>query len=175
MTHETGVTIMRMERGLDTGAMLAKAATPIGRKTGGELTAELAGIGARLIAKVLSDLPAHAEVPQTDDGVTYAHKIDKAESRLDFSGEAVEVERQIRAFAPAPGAFFELDGERFRVLAADVLEAIGQPGMILDDALTIACANGAIRPTLIQRAGRPAMDTAAFLRGRKVPAGAVLA
>ena len=105
---------------------------------------------------------------------TYAKKIDKAESRLDFVQTAEQVERQVRAFAPSPGAWFELEGERYRVLAAVVVEERGDPATTLDDRLTIACGNGAIRPTLIQRAGRPVMNVAAFLRGRMVVAGIVL-
>lgn len=167
----TGVTIMQMERGLDTGPMLARVETPVARKTAGELTAELAKKGARLMVSVLADLPAHPPVAQPDEGVTYAHKIDKAESRLDFTKSAVEVEWQVRAFAPGPGAFFELEEERYRVLAADVGEGSGEPGTTLDAALTIACGEGALRPTLIQRAGKPAMETAALLRGRAIAAG----
>ncbi len=168
---ETGVTIMRMERGLDTGPMLAVARTPMGDKTTGELTAELAEIGGRLMVEVLADLPGHAELVQPDEGVTYAAKIEKAEARLDFAQDAEQVERQVRAFAPAPGAFFELEGERYRVLAAEVLAREGAIGVTSDDALTIGCGNGAIRPTLIQRAGRPVMEAAAFLRGHAIPAG----
>ena len=172
--EETGVTIMRMERGLDTGPMLAKVSTPVDGKTAGALTEELAARGAALMVEVLADLPGHPPVTQPEDGVTYAHKIDKAESRLDFTRAAVDVERQVRAFAPAPGAFFELDGERYRVLAAEVVAGAGVPGTALDDALTIACGTGALRPLIVQRAGRPAMDTAALLRGRAVSAGTVL-
>jgi methionyl-tRNA formyltransferase len=170
----TGVTIMQMERGLDTGPMLATVETPVAGKTAGELTTELAEKGAALMVAVLADLPSHPPVVQPEEGVTYAHKIEKAESRLDFTRSAVDVERQVRAFAPAPGAFFELDGERYRVLAADVTTGSGAPGTTLDDTLTIACREGAIRPTLIQRAGKPAMDTAALLRGRAIPAGTCL-
>ena len=170
----TGVTIMQMERGLDTGPMLAKVETPVARKTAGELTTELAEKGASLMVQVLADLAAYPPVVQPEEGVTYAHKIDKAESRLDFKRPAVEVERQVRAFAPAPGAFFELDGERYRVLAAECVEGAGVAGATLDDALTIACGFGAIHPTLIQRAGRPAMDVASLLRGRTVASGTCL-
>lgn len=170
----TGVTIMQMERGLDTGPMLATVETPIAGKTAGELTAELAEKGAALMVSVLADLPAHPPVIQPEAGVSYAHKIDKAESRLDFSRSAVQVEQQVRAFAPAPGAFFELEGERYRVLAAEVVNAAGIPGTTLNAALTIACGEGALRPTLIQRAGKPAMETAALLRGRAIAAGTVL-
>ena len=170
----TGVTIMQMERGLDTGPMLATVETPVAGKTAGELTAELAEKGAALMVEVLADLGAHPPEVQPEEGVTYAHKIDKAESRLDFTRSAVEVERQVRAFAPAPGAFFELEGERYRVLAAEVVEGAGAPGATIDAALTIACGEGALRSTLIQRAGKPAMETAALLRGRAIPAGTVL-
>lgn len=170
----TGVTIMQMERGLDTGPMLATLETPIAGKTAGELTAEIAEKGAALMVSVLADLAGHPPVVQPEEGVTYAHKIDKAESRLDFTRSAVDVERQVRAFAPAPGAFFELDGERYRVLAAEVVEGSGAPGITLDAALTMACGEGALRPTLIQRAGKPAMEAAALLRGRAIAAGTVL-
>jgi methionyl-tRNA formyltransferase len=170
----TGVTIMQMERGLDTGPMLAKAETPVAGKTAGELTAEIAALGAAQMDRVLNDLPGHPPVLQPEAGVTYASKIDKAESRLDFTQSATHVERQVRAFAPAPGAFFELGGERYRVLAAEVTGGSGVPGTTLDDALTIGCGQGAIRPLIVQRAGKPAMDTAASLRGRGIVAGTVL-
>jgi len=168
---ETGVTIMQMERGLDTGAMLLVVRTPVDGKTAGDLTTELANAGAQAMVAVLADLAGHPPVAQPEDGVTYAAKIDKAESRLDFARSAIELERCVRAFAPAPGAFFELDGERYRVLAADVVDGTGEPGTVLDDALTVACGTGAVRPTLLQRAGRPAMDAAALLRGRAIPVG----
>lgn len=171
---ETGVTIMRMEAGLDTGPMLLAASTPIDRKTAGELTAELADIGGRLMIEVLADLPGHAEAPQPESGATYARKIDKAEAQLDFSQPADAVERQVRGFCPVPGAFFVFEGERYKVLAAEVATPHGQPGEVLDERLTIACGDGAIRPTRIQRAGKPAMDTADLLRGKPIPAGARL-
>ena len=167
----TGVTVMRMEAGLDTGPMLATAEVTMHGKTAGEMTGELGDLGARLLVTVLADLPAHPPLAQPDDGVTYAKKIDKTESRIDFAQPAEQVERQVRAFAPSPGAWFELEGERYRVLAADVVAAVGEPGAILDDSLTIACGNAAICPTLIQRAGRPAMATSAFLRGRAIAPG----
>lgn len=171
---QTGVTIMQMERGLDTGPMRHVVRLPVGRATAGELTAELGRIGAEAVVQVLGDLAAFPPVPQPEDGVTYAAKIDKAESRLDFTRSAMDVERQVRAFAPQPGAFFEHAGERFRVLAADVVAGTGEPGTVIDDRLTIACGSAALRPTLVQRAGRPAMDTAALLRGCAIPAGARL-
>ncbi len=169
--RETGVCIMQMERGLDTGPELSRATTPIATKTAGELTAELAAAGAALMARVLADLPAFPPVPQPDEGITYAAKIDKAEARLDFTRDATAVERQIRAFNPAPGAFFEHGGERIRILAAEVRGDSGPPGAVLDEALTIACATGAIWPTLVQRAGRGAMTPAELLRGFPIPPG----
>jgi len=113
-------------------------------------------------------------VPQDDAEATYAKKIDKAESRIDWSHSAEATERRVRAFAPAPGAWFEHEGERYRVLAAEVDEGEGEAGEVLDSRLTIACGTGSLRPTLIQRAGKPAMDTAALLRGKPIPAGMVL-
>ncbi|HEX4849064.1 MAG TPA: methionyl-tRNA formyltransferase [Novosphingobium sp.] len=168
---ETGVTIMQMERGLDTGPMLAVVKTPVDAKTTGELTGELAELGASLMVEVLADLPGHAAVVQPEAGVTYAHKIDKAEARIDWTRSAEEIERQVRAFAPAPGAWFEYQGERCKVLTAELAEGTGQAGLVLDDKLTVACGKGAIRPTLVQRAGRPAIATAEMLRGWSIEAG----
>ena len=177
---ETGVTIMQMDAGLDTGAMRLIERTPVDGKTAGELTEELAAMGAGLMVKVLNDLDAFAPEPQPEDGVTYAAKIDKSEARLDFLTSAVQVERQVRAFNPVPGAFFELEGERYKILAAEVVHpaetvAGAAPGTTLDDGLTIACNPGAIRATRVQRAGKPAMDAGELLRGRAVPAGTRLA
>ena len=168
---ETGVGIMRMEAGLDTGPVLLEGRTPIERKTAGELTSELAQIGAKLIVQVLADLSAYPEVPQQDEGTTYAKKIDKAETRVDFTQDAAQVERQVRAFAPTPGAWFEFQSERCKVLAAELVGGGGAPGTVLDDQLAIACGSGAIRPVLVQRAGRPAMPTADLLRGWSIAAG----
>ncbi|QYE36442.1 methionyl-tRNA formyltransferase [Polymorphobacter sp. PAMC 29334] len=166
----TGVTIMGMERGLDTGPMLLVEATPVGRKTAGELTAELAEMGARLIVDALARLDALTSVVQPN-GATYAAKVDKAEARLDLTLPAAAVERAIRAFNPFPGAYVEIGCERLKLLAADVVDGDGPPGSILDDRLTIASGTGAIRPTLVQRAGKPAMAAAALLNGWPVAAG----
>jgi methionyl-tRNA formyltransferase len=166
----TGVTIMQMEAGLDTGPMIARAAVTIDRKTAGELTGELAATGAQLLVATLA-APTPA-VDQPDTGVTYAAKIDKAEAHLDFSEPAPAVERRIRAFAPAPGAWFEHSGERIRVLAADAFDGDSNaPGIVLDEGLAIACSTGIIRPTHVQRAGKGAMSTAALLRGFPIPLG----
>ena len=171
----TGITIMQMEAGLDTGPMLATARLPVEDKTAGELTVELAEIGAQLLVGTLIDLDLLRPIAQDANKATYAAKIDKAETRIDFTRDAEFIERHIRAFAPAPGAWFELDRERYRILAAHVIGREGAPGTTLDDDLTIACGHAAIRPTRVQRGGRPAMDTAALLRGTPMPAGTVIA
>ncbi|MCC4253550.1 MAG: methionyl-tRNA formyltransferase [Pseudomonadota bacterium] len=166
----TGVTIMDMEAGLDTGPMRAKHVTPIEDKTAGALTQELADAGAELMVEVLDDLSLHPPMPQPAEGVTYAAKIDKAEARIDFTRDAHAVERQVRAFNPFPGAFFEYRGERFRILSAHVEHHAGAPGELLDDSLLIGCGHDAIRPTLIQRAGKGAMSPGELLRGYDMPA-----
>lgn len=170
-----GVTIMAMAKGLDTGPMLAVAAEPIDRRTAGELTAALAVSGADLLVKVLADLGRYPPVEQPALGVTYAAKIDKSEARIDFTQDANMVERQVRAFNPAPGAFIEHGGERIRILAAEVVDAHGAPAVVIDDALTIGCGGGAIRPTLVQRAGRGPMPPADLLRGFPIAPGTLLA
>jgi methionyl-tRNA formyltransferase len=170
----TGVTIMQMERGLDTGPMLHKVETTIARKTTGELTQELAEIGAAAMVEVLADLAAFPPVVQDDSEAIYAPKVDKAESRIDWNDSAAAVERHVRALAPFPGAWFELGNERIKLLLAEVTQGHGAPGMVLDDRLTIACGDAAIRPLRLQPAGKPAMDAADFLRGRAVKAGLIL-
>ena len=155
--------------------MLATVHTEIENKTAGLLTAELAELGAELLVQVLSEPEAYAPQRQPDNGVTYAAKIDKSEARLDFMISAPQIERQIRAFAPSPGAFFELYGERFRVLAAQAEQSdSARPGEVIDDRLGIQCNPGVIRPLLIQRAGKAAMTPAELLRGLKIPAGTQL-
>jgi methionyl-tRNA formyltransferase len=170
----TGVTIMQMEKGLDTGPMLATLETDIGRKTGGALTDELSTKGAALMVEVLGNLSAYRAVPQPEEGITYAAKIEKAEARLDFGRDAVLVERQIRAFNPVPGAFFEIGGERIRVLAADIVEDAGEAG-VTGEGLIIGCRTGAIRPTLVQRAGRGVLSAEELLRGFAIAPGTRLA
>lgn len=167
----TGVTIMDMEAGLDTGPMRAKHVTPTEDKTAGALTAELALAGAELMVEVLDDLSLHPPMAQPDEGITYAAKIDKAEARIDFTHGAHHAERQVRAFNPFPGAFFAYRGERFRVLAAHCEHHAGEPGLLLDGSLLIGCGADALRPTLIQRAGKGAMSAGELLRGYDMPAG----
>ncbi|MBN8840643.1 MAG: methionyl-tRNA formyltransferase, partial [Sphingomonadales bacterium] len=170
---DTGVGIMQMEAGLDTGPVRLEGRTPIAGKTAGELTDELAALGARLMTEVLADFEGHPPVAQPEEGITYAAKIAKEETRLDFAQDAAAVERQIRAFNP-PGAWFEANGERVRVLAASIEGVTGAPGAVLDDQLTIACAGGAVRPTLVQRAGRGVMPAQELLRGFTVTPGTIL-
>jgi len=173
---ETGVTIMAMAKGLDTGPMLAKVRTPIESKTAGDLTGELARSGAALMVEVLGDIGAYLPQVQPDEGVLYAAKIDKAESRIDFAAGPVQAERQVRAFNPAPGAWTALDGERIKILAATIDPQPGEPGVVLDDDLLIGCgAEGSLRPTLVQRAGKGAMSAGELLRGFPIPAGTRLA
>ena len=171
----TGVCIMQMEKGLDTGPVYLRGETRIDSKTAGELTAELAAMGGALMVETLAKFGTLRPAPQPDDGVTYAAKVDKAETRLDFSRPAVEVERQVRAFGPTPGAWFEYRGERIRILAAEPVPGTAPAGTVIDDRLAIACAEGAIIPTLVQRAGRAAMNADELLRGFPIPEGTVLA
>jgi methionyl-tRNA formyltransferase len=167
--EETGVTIMQMEAGLDTGPMLRAGRTPVARKTVGELTEELALMGSRLMVEELAS-PSPPEV-QPEEGVTFAPKIAKAEARIDWSRSAMEIERQVRAFAPVPGAWFEALGERVKLLGADLADGAGEPGVVLDDQLTIACAEGSLRPVSVQRAGRGVMTPSELLRGFPLPPG----
>ena len=172
---ETGVDIMQMEAGLDTGPIRLEESTAIAGKTAGDLTAELSAMGARLMVTVLGDIAAYPPLAQVEEGVTYASKVDKAEAKIDFAQPAVAIERQVRAFNPAPGAFFEVNGERIRVLSAVVEPGAGAPGTVIDDGLGIATGDGVIRPTLLQRAGRGVMTSAELLRGFALPAGTKLA
>jgi len=174
---ETGVTIMQMDEGLDTGPMLMSERTAIARTdTAGSLHVRLAGIGASLIVQALERLAAGAlrATPQPASGITYAAKLTREEERLDWRRPASEVGRQVRAFSPAPGAWCEMAGERIKVLSAETLNLSGKPGTALDERLTIACAQGSLRLLRVQRPGRAAMDSASFLRGFQLPAGTVL-
>ncbi|QIQ86768.1 methionyl-tRNA formyltransferase [Erythrobacter sp.] len=171
----TGVTIMQMEAGLDTGPMLHVVRTPVAHKTTGELTAELAQMGAEAMVDVLADLAAFPPQPQDDGAATYAPKIDKAEARIEWTRDAAEIERQVRGLAPFPGAWFEWpnddDAERVKLLLAERVEGSGEPGEVLDADMTIACGTGAIRPLRLQRAGKPAMGREEVLRGRPAVPG----
>jgi methionyl-tRNA formyltransferase len=168
----SGVTIMRMDEGLDTGPMLLKRELPILGKSAGQVTDEIAQLGADALLEWLA--APSPPVPQPEAGVTYAAKVTKAEARIDWGQGADAVIRQILAFAPAPGAWFEGGGERIKLLQAERADSAGRPGEVLDDALTIACGDGAIRPALIQRAGRSPMTAQELLRGFPIPCGTIL-
>ncbi|HKF72682.1 MAG TPA: methionyl-tRNA formyltransferase [Stellaceae bacterium] len=173
---ETGVTIMQMDEGLDTGPMLLAGPVPIGPETtAAALHDELAALGARLIVRALAGRAEGTLVPrpQPAEGVTYAKKLGRDEGRLDWGKPAAELECAVRALNPAPGVWFERGGERIKVLAAMLAASRGdaRPGTVLDDALTIACGSGALRLRKVQRAGRAAVDAVAFLRGYPLPPG----
>ena len=177
--RETGITIMQMDEGLDTGAMLIAEAVPIGPDTTtAELHDRLADLGARLVVRALDRLAAGTlePRPQPEEGVTYAAKLQREEGRLDWTATSDEISRRVRALTPWPGVWFEAGGERIKVLAAEpvVPEAHGRPGTLLDDRLTVACADGAVRLTRVQRAGKAPVDGSAFLRGFALPPGSVL-
>jgi methionyl-tRNA formyltransferase len=174
---QTGVTIMQMEEGLDTGAMLLKESLPIRPDmNAGALHDALAEMGARLICDALAKLPdGITPTPQPLAGATYAAKITKEECRIDWRRSATELDRHIRGLSPAPGAFTDIKGERITILCADLVSGrSGAPSETLDDRLTIACGEGALRPTLVKRAGKRAMSVEEMLRGFAVPKGLAL-
>ena len=171
----TGVTIMQMEAGLDTGPMLLACEVMIDRKDARQLTGEIAKIGADAMVEVLGKLNALPLVAQPDEGVTYAAKISKNEARIDWARPAIELERHVQGLAPFPGAWFEIGGERIKLLGAEAVEGTGAPGSVIDERMTIACGNKALRPLLLQRAGKSPMGLDEFLRGFPVPKGAKLA
>lgn len=173
---ETGVTIMLMDEGLDTGPMLLAERVPIAPEENAEtLHDKLAALGGRLIVPALDGRAAGtlSAKPQPAEGATYAPKLTRAEARLDWAKPAAALARQIRAFAPWPGAWFSHDGERIKVLAATPGPRVDgmAPGMVQDEAFTVACGEGALRLQRVQRPGRAPMDAAAFLRGFSIPAG----
>jgi methionyl-tRNA formyltransferase len=171
---ETGVTIMQMDEGLDTGPMLRTGKFPIGDKTtASDVHDALAALGGKLIVEVLSaDLPAPE--PQPGDGSTYAPKLDRAEGRIDWTESAATQDLKIRALNPWPGVWCERDDARLRVLAATPVSGSGEPGTVIDAPLTIACGDGALRLDRVQRAGKSAMSADEYARGNPVPAGTVL-
>lgn len=170
---ETGVSIMQMDAGLDTGPTLLGESVPITpTTTTATLHDELALIGARLILRALAENPA--PIPQPDQGVTYAPKLGREAGRIDWTHAAVAIDRQVRAFHPWPGSFTTLRGMVLKVLAAEPCLGSGEPGVVLDNGLTVACGVGALRLTRVQLAGRSAMAAAAFLRGYEVEAGTQL-
>jgi methionyl-tRNA formyltransferase len=166
---ETGICIMQMDAGLDTGPVLLRRATLIGKEeTTGELHDRLSRLGATAIVEALDRIDSLTPEPQPDEGVTYAEKIDKAEARVDWSRPAVDVARQIRGLSPFPGAWCEIAGERVKLLGARATGGAGIPGEVIGP-LTIACGIGAVEITRAQRPGKRPMETVEFLRGFDMP------
>ncbi|MFT5799369.1 MAG: methionyl-tRNA formyltransferase [Candidatus Azotimanducaceae bacterium] len=173
--EETGVCIMQMEAGLDTGPVLSRHTVSIGEsETTQQLHDRLSYIGATAIVDALAELDQLDAQPQPDDGVTYAAKIEKSEAAIDWSKPAIEVDRLVRGLSPFPGAWFEMNGTRVKVLGSTLVEHSGTAGCVLDDELTVACGEGAIRLTKLQRAGKSAQDAEQFLNGWPLPAGTQL-
>jgi methionyl-tRNA formyltransferase len=169
----SGVTIMRMDEGLDTGPMLLQRELDLRGKNAGQVTEKMAKIGAAALVEWIEH--PTPPTPQPSDGATYASKVDKADARIEWHRPADEIERQVRAFSPAPGAWFEINGERVKLLAAAVGEsASGEAGEVLDDNLTIACGEGSIRALRVQRAGRGPMTPGELLRGFAIAKGTIL-
>ena len=171
--EETGVMVMQMEEGLDTGPVLMAERVRIGRKTSGELTAELSRLGADLMVRALGALERGAVTPQpqAEAGITYARKITKDEARIDWSKSAAEIDMMIRGLAPSPGAFTEAKGDRLKILSAMPMKDRGNPGEVLTDDLTVACGEGALKLLKVQRAGKGTMDARELLKGFPLPPG----
>jgi methionyl-tRNA formyltransferase len=175
---ESGVTIMKMDEGLDTGAMAMAERAAIGADmTAGELHDALSRVGADLMQRVLAaaERDSLSLMPQPASGVTYAEKISKNETRIDWSKPWKQVHDHIRGLSPFPGAWFELDGVRVKVLRSIRGKSAGPPGTLLDNRLTVACGDGAVQLVQVQRAGRQPMSADEFLRGTPVKAGARVA
>lgn len=169
---ETGICIMQMDAGLDTGPVLLRQATVIGaEETTGQLHDRLSAIGAGLIVSALTRITDLTPEPQPETGITYAAKIDKAEARVDWTRPAADIDRQIRGLSPFPGAWCEIDGQRIKLLASRCAEGAGAPGTVLDGTLKIACGTGAVQILRLQRAGKGAQESAEFLRGLPLPIG----
>jgi methionyl-tRNA formyltransferase len=178
--EEPGIVVMRMEEGLDSGPVaLAERIGIHSDVTAGEMHDRLSQLGASLITRALAALPRDSLVfhPQSENGVTYAQKIAKEECRIDWSQPARDVHNHIRGLSPFPGAYFEADfgrgAERIKVLRSSLAEGSGAPGTIIDDQLTVACGNEAVRLLKLQRAGKAPMDAASFLRGARLPTAAL--
>lgn len=175
--RETGVSIMLMDEGLDTGPVLLSRSTPIERHdTVSDLHDRLAHLGADMLVEALDGLGKGALTPspQPENGVTYAKKIDKSEGRIDWSRPAAEIDRKVRGLTPFPGAFTDIKGERLKILAGEPVEGAGRPGEVIDQHFTVACGEGAYRIERAQREGRAPMDTPHLLRGFAIPPGSRL-
>ena len=172
---ETGVCIMQMEAGLDTGPVLLRKATAIGAEdTTEQLHDRLSAMGAGLIVEALGRLIELRAEPQPEDGVTYAEKIDKAEARVDWTSSATDIDRKIRGLSPFPGAWCLYDGERLKLLSSRLADGHGSSGEVLNDTLTVACGEDAVEILSLQRAGKGAQSHDVFLRGNPIPKGAML-
>ena len=174
--RETGMMVMKMDRGLDTGPIASSARVEIEPDmTGGELHDRLMGVGAELMVEALAKLARSAlpVIPQAQDGVVYAHKIEKAETRIQWSKPAIDVHNHIRGLSPFPGAWYEMGAkaERIKVLRPTMADGTGEPGTLLDERLTVACGQGAVRLVEIQKAGGKPMAAQDFVRGVKLEKG----
>lgn len=175
--EKSGVTIMQMDEGLDTGDMLMAEETPItATTTASDLHDRLSAMGAEMIVKALENLQSGSltPVPQPDEGVTYAAKLDRSEGRIDWALSAVDLERRVRGLNPWPGIWFDYQDRRIKVLAAEVVDNSGNAGTVLDDRLTIACGEKALRLKRVQKQGKGPMAAEDFLRGNDVPKGTSL-
>jgi methionyl-tRNA formyltransferase len=174
---ETGVMVMRMDEGLDTGPVLMAERVRVGRKTSGELSAELSRLGADLMVRALGALERGgiAPQPQPEEGITYAKKISKEEARIDWRRSAHEIDCHIRGLSPFPGAFTQANDERLKILYAEPANGSGKPGTLLDDELTVACGDGALRLIKVQRAGKSVMSAEELLKGFALARGTQLA
>lgn len=170
---ETGVMVMQMDEGLDTGPILMAEKVRIARKTSGELASELSRLGADLMVRCLAALERQALLPQTqsETGITYAKKISKGEARIDWTKSSREIDCLIRGLAPSPGAFTEIKGERLKVLYAMPVNESGKPGEVISQDLTVGCGEGALKLMRVQRAGRAVMQTDELLKGFPLPVG----
>ena len=170
--RDTGICIMQMEAGLDTGPVLLRQVMPIkDTETTGELHDRLSALGAKMIGEALEHLPELTSDPQPAEGVTYARKIEKSEARVDWAWTAREVDCHIRGLSPFPGAWTEIAEQRVKLLASQQSQGCGAPGTALNDTLRVACGRGAVQLLRLQRAGKGAQDAATFLRGMPVPKG----
>lgn len=171
----TGICIMQMDAGLDTGDVMLCREVPIAKtETTAELHERLSVIGAEAIVEALVRLDDLTPEPQPSEGVTYAAKIDKAEARIDWSKDAAEIDRLIRGLSPFPGAWFEHDGQRIKALGSAVAEGTGLPGTVLDAGLRIGCGVGAVQLTKVQRAGKAVQEVSVFQAGAQIAPGTVL-
>ena len=172
--EDTGVTIMQMEAGLDTGPIRHVERLEIGDSNAAQLTERLAILGARAMVDVLADLDSHPPVAQPESGVTYAAKISKDEARVDWSRSAEALRRQVQGLAPSPGAWFDANGERIKLLDVETVDGAGSPGEVVGEPLVVACGEDALHARILQRAGKTAMTADEFLRGFPIETGTIL-